>query len=365
MVVPCMALGAAPGDAHDAHDAMQILARTAAAYANLRSYEFRVTVETIQGSNVGERRLTETGSRPANYRIQDEDPRGDLQVGDGRMEWIFNPQSNEYTKAPLTAETVTPISDLEHINQHVKKATLAREERFMVNGQPVPIYVVQVVRDRWPRGSLPGAEFAMYRIDQKTFAVHKAITYAKGTTQIVLYSIVKWNEAVPETLFAFTPPESAHATSSVAAGTALSTAMVGSEAPDFTLPDTAGKPVNLRGLRGSVVIVDFWATWCPPCRAMMPHLQQMHRTLADQGLVILGLDVGEDAETVAKFAKRESYTFPLLLGAEPDVAAKYYVESYPTTFVIDRQGRIAFRNMGGGPADGLQSAVESALHTGP
>ena len=142
-------------------------------------------------------------------------------------------------------------------------------------------------------------------------------------------------------------------------------ALVGKPAPDFTLPDTAGKPVNLRGLRGNVVIVDFWATWCPPCRAMMPHLQQMHRTLADQGLVILGLDVGEDAETVAKFAKRESYTFPLLLGAEPDVAAKYYVESYPTTFVIDRQGRIAFRNVGGGPADRLQSAVENALHTGP
>ena len=75
MVVPCMALAAARGDAHDA---MTILARTAAAYANLRSYEFRVTVETIQGLNVGERRLTETGSRPANYRVQDEDPRGDL-----------------------------------------------------------------------------------------------------------------------------------------------------------------------------------------------------------------------------------------------------------------------------------------------
>jgi len=360
LVAPCMALATT----RDAPDAAAILKRTAAVYTNLRSYEFRVTVQTIQGSKVGARHLTETGSRPGNYRVQDEDPRGDLRVGDGRTEWVFNPESNEYTKSPLTAETVTPISEFEHIDQHVKRATLAREERLMVNGRPVPIYVVHVIRDRWPAGSLAGTEFAMYRIDQKTFAVHKAITYAKGTTQIVLYSIMKWNEEVPEMLFAFTPPESAHAASSVAARTAESTAIVGSEAPDFTLPDTGGQPINLRGLRGKVVIVDFWATWCPPCREMMPHLQQMHRALADKGLVILGLDVGEDAETVAGFAKRLSYTFPLLLGAEPDVAAKYYVESYPTTFVINRQGRIAFRNLGGGPADGLQSAVESALHTG-
>ena len=97
----------------------------------------------------------------------------------------------------------------------------------------------------------------------------------------------------------------------------------------------------------------------------MPHLQQMHRELSGKGLVILGLDVGEDAETVTKFARQLSYTFPLLLGAEPDVAARYYVQSYPTTFVIDRQGRIAFRGMGGESAEGLQSAVDSALQTGP
>ena len=92
----------------------------------------------------------------------------------------------------------------------------------------------------------------------------------------------------------------------------------------------------------------------------MPDLQKMSTDLAGQGLVVLGLDVGEDAAPVTKFAAQNSYTFPLLIGAEPDVTALYFVEGYPTTFVIDRQGRIAYRAMTE-PPDRLESAVKAAL----
>ena len=93
----------------------------------------------------------------------------------------------------------------------------------------------------------------------------------------------------------------------------------------------------------------------------MPVLQQMHKELAGKGLVILGLDVGEDAETVTAFAKEQSYTFPLLLGAEPGVSSRYFVEGYPTTFVVDRRGRIAYRDVGGESPDKLRAAVGTAL----
>ena len=93
----------------------------------------------------------------------------------------------------------------------------------------------------------------------------------------------------------------------------------------------------------------------------MPLLQQMHSALADKGLVVLGLDVGEDAEKVTAFASQQSYTFTLLLGAEPNVSARYFVEAYPTTFVVDRRGRIAFRELGGNSPEKLRSAVRAAL----
>lgn len=200
----------------------------------------------------------------------------------------------------------------------------------MVDGKPRPIYVIRVSRDDWPR-----TQNAMYRIDRENFHVYKTILYKQGVTEISLYA-----EAAP----------------AKQAGT-----LEGTEAPDFTLKDAAGAPVHLRDVRGKVVLVDFWATWCPPCRALMPRIQKMHEDWAAKGLVVLGLDVGEDAEQVTKFAKEQKYTFRLLLDAEPEVTSRYFVEAYPTTFVIGRDGKILFRELGGGNADGLVNAVRQAL----
>jgi peroxiredoxin/outer membrane lipoprotein-sorting protein len=353
LILPCLAPAAGPS-------AQEILKGAAATYKNLRGYQFQVTVQTIRGSSIAERHFTESGAGPGRYRVQSDDARGELRVGDGSTEWVFNQATGEYFKTASTAGATT-ISDFEQIDQHVTGARIAREELFAVDGKPTPIYVVNVTRDQWPKGALAGAGNAMYRIDKSTFAVYKVIYYAKGTTRIVLYSPVKWDQAVPESLFAFTPPASAREVSAAAATEAQSSPILGAEAPDFTLPDAGGHPVHLRDLRGKVLVVDFWATWCPPCRAQMPILQQMQKELAGQGLVVLGLDVGEDAATVSAFAKQQSYTFALLVGAEPDVSAKYYVEAYPTTFVVDRQGRIAYRDMGGDSPDKLRSAVKAAL----
>ena len=98
---------------------------------------------------------------------------------------------------------------------------------------------------------------------------------------------------------------------------------------------------------------------------LMPELQKLYQNLGKQGLVVLGLDVGEDADTVTQFARKQSYSFPLLLGAEPEVTARYYVESYPTTLVIDRQGRIVSRNRGVHRADELSGMVSDALRGAP
>ena len=272
-----------------------ILEHTAATYRSLKGYEAQVTEQTIRGGTVSERHFTQT--------------------------------------APAFTE----------IDRNIARAGVAREENLIVDGKPVPVWVVEVTYSTWPAGSLPGAQFAMYRIDKETFAVRKAIEYAPGTTRITLYSIAQSTSAkAPEDA---PPPHQ----------------IVGNEAPDFTLEDIHGRKVALHDLRGKVVIVDFWATWCPPCRALMPHLDSMQKELGPKGLVILGLDIGEERETVSQFSTDHPCSFTLLLGAEPTVSAKYFVESYPTTFVIDRAGRIASREMGGGDPAKLRAAVDSAL----
>jgi len=227
----------------------------------------------------------------------------------------------------------------DQIDRHVRSAEIAREERYIQQGKPVAIVIVRVMRDEWPEGSLPGAQFAMYRIDQKNFRIYKVSTYAAKTTEIALYG----------------------GESPAPGMKGEEVSMIGMQAPDFTLSDPSGKSVHLRDLRGKVVIVDFWATWCGPCRALMPHIQKMHEQLSAKGLTILGLNVGENGATVAKFAKEQSYTFRLLLDAEPEVTSRYFVLAYPTTFVIDRAGRIAFRDMGSGKPTDLQAAIKKAL----
>jgi len=350
---------AAPCLTFAAGSATEILQHVAAVYRGVHSYEVRVTAQTVRGSDVSERRFAETGSGPGKYRVEFDSANGELRVGDGQDEWLYRPDTNEYSKKPLGTAAGTHIGALAEIDRHVREASIAREEQFLVNGKSVPIYVVNVERDQWPRGSIEGARNTMYRIDRESFVVYKAITYSTNATEILLYTIAKWNQPLSEALFHFEPPASARA-AAPASAPAQSKPLVGAVAPDFTLPDTGGNTVHLREFQGRVIIVDFWATWCGPCRALMPHLQKMYANWEKRGLVVLGLDIGEDADTVEKFARKQSYTFPLLIGAEPDIAAEYFVQAYPSTFVIDRLGHIVFRDLGGDSAK-LQAAVEKAL----
>jgi peroxiredoxin len=133
-------------------------------------------------------------------------------------------------------------------------------------------------------------------------------------------------------------------------------------APDFRLVDLDGKPVQLSKLRGKVVLVDFWATWCGPCRMEIPHLKKLHERYAAKGLVILGLSVDhQGVEGVREFVRRQGIPWTTLM-ADEDVLADYgVVHSIPTAFIIDRQGRIAARFVGYKTEDELRAAVSPLL----
>ncbi|HRH81607.1 MAG TPA: TlpA disulfide reductase family protein [Thiobacillaceae bacterium] len=120
-------------------------------------------------------------------------------------------------------------------------------------------------------------------------------------------------------------------------------------APALKLPDLDGRVHDLADLRGRVVVVNFWATWCPPCRREMPSLERLRQRLADKGLAVIAVDVGEDADTVFSFTGQlePAPSFPLLLDRDSAAMQRWKVKGLPTTFVVDAQGRVVRRAVGG------------------
>ena len=118
------------------------------------------------------------------------------------------------------------------------------------------------------------------------------------------------------------------------------------DAPDFTLLTLEGRTVTPSALRGQVVFLNFWATWCPPCREEMPSIERLHQGFKDQGLVVLGVDVDEGPGPVARFVKDFRLGFPVLLDAGSRVSSRYGVQGLPTTILIDRRGRVVGRAVG-------------------
>ena len=135
--------------------------------------------------------------------------------------------------------------------------------------------------------------------------------------------------------------------------------------PTFTLPDLDGNSVTLEDFRGSVIVVDLWATWCPPCRVEIPVLIDLYEEYEDQGLVILGvgLDRGGAAD-LAPFAESNGITYPILVGGR-EVSEAYKVTGIPTTFIIGRDGRIVAKHVGFAMemAPEFRSDIASALAT--
>lgn len=117
---------------------------------------------------------------------------------------------------------------------------------------------------------------------------------------------------------------------------------IGNMAPDFQLDNLDGQSVSISDFRGKPVLLNFWASWCPPCRSEMPFFQDTftNKKWAEEGLVVLAIDIGESPSTVSKFVDKYGLTFPVLLDITQDVSLEYYVRAIPTSFFIDRDGII-------------------------
>jgi len=141
----------------------------------------------------------------------------------------------------------------------------------------------------------------------------------------------------------------------------VQSAQVGAVAPDFQLPSLAGEQVALSNYRGQVILVNTWATWCPPCKAEMPAIHEFYQAHQDDGFVVLAVNSQEDAATVQQFISAQGFTFPVLLDIQASVLDQYKVRGLPTSFIIDRDGVIRYVHTGAITPKQLEDAIRPLL----
>lgn len=118
-------------------------------------------------------------------------------------------------------------------------------------------------------------------------------------------------------------------------------------APSFTLQDMDGESHSLSDYRGKIVIINFWATWCPPCRAELPSMNRAWKKVKDDNIEMLAINVGEDEDTIFTFLGDNPIDFPVLLDETGDMIKTWPVRGLPTTFVLDSEGRLVYQAIGG------------------
>jgi peroxiredoxin len=136
----------------------------------------------------------------------------------------------------------------------------------------------------------------------------------------------------------------------------------GTKAPDFSLPVLGGGTISMAALKGKVVVVNFWATWCPPCLKEMPMLNELHTAYKDQGVVVLGLSLDEEGLSITEpFIKKLGISYPIVESDKKTYQAYGNILTIPHTFVVDRNGVVTKRFVNNQSKEAFEEAIKAAL----
>lgn len=319
---------------------------------------------------------------PRHFRMVVESPLGGktLQVCDGKYVWTYLPDSGEFTRQFLDpAQDPHAMGEVDFdlaqqtreaivgqlIPQGVPDPTLLREVVLSVGGEDVPCVVIEF-QPLESRGheSLTITQW----IEKDRHVVRREErrgqqTVPGGFMDVLVTTVfdeVRVDEPLDSSLFEFTPPTTAAEVDQLRRrqrGVSRSP-WIGKEAPDFELSDIKGMRWTLSDLRGRVVLLDFWATWCGPCKIELPHVQALHEEFKNDGLVVLGIS-NEPRAKVERYIQAAKYTFPSLVDADAQVTLQYRVSSIPTIMILDREGKVAEHLIGAQSEEALRKALST------
>ena len=173
------------------------------------------------------------------------------------------------------------------------------------------------------------------------------------------YRKIVTDAQIADSMFDTTTPSGQSVTQMPQSGTDVPPIPIGQPAPDFTVKTLDGHPVTLSSMKGKVVLIDFWATWCGPCIKGLPETQKIHDELTSKGVAVMAVS-SEDITTVTGFIKRNNYTFPAYVDEGGKANTLYKVDSIPRVVVIDREGRMQTYLVGLHPPEAIREALRKA-----
>ncbi len=376
-------------------DPAQLLKRVSETYKQLKSYHFE---SEYQGELTGEwqgswtkGRTTLAVASPDRVRFEMVDHTASYTVvSDGKTLWRAAGYAREYTTSqisgPLLAtkgggqEAEMALRRLRgteeqhwNLDENLKQARILRKEAVDVQGIQIPCVVVRAEYAS-PHATHIASATRTFWIDTKRNLLLEIESVATGNLfpdkpfervenrSKLRYTLVSINEPPPDALFTWTPPDNFREVDTLESPMRRTAAkdMTGKPAPELTATTLDGAPMTLSSMRGHPVLLDFWATWCVPCRNLMPGIAGIYRETKDQGLVLLGIDDDETPEKALAWLKENHYDWPSMFDGKTRAAReKFKVSGIPTVVLIDGKGQIAEYLVGGGAE--TEKAIRVAL----
>ena len=366
--------------------AADVLAKVAHTYAGLHAIHV-VATRTDTLIRLGDSLLSETDYElaerpPGRFRAWTRSGNGEgLAVSDGATTWKALPKAKQWMKQEVAGvaddadEAPEPESrnqprDLREVMarllvsrfialaQIAESPEIAREETYSLGRTKVACYVItartkSAAHELW----IDKNRFLVLRdIQTSRLAAGGGLASTKIETKVKKLEL---DDEVDDSIFTWTPEKKWTEVEMLVLPQEQHTVLTGLVAADFQLKSVSGEAVRLSDLRGSVVVLDFWATWCGPCRQELPIVEKLRTEFAGK-VQFLGIN-DEDKGTVAGFLKKYDYQLSVLMDSRRDVHRQYGISGIPTVIVIDRGGVIRQHYVGGPSEDALRKAINAAL----
>ena len=359
----------------------ELLQKVAERYKKLQSYEIhadeQITMSQLgQSRSLGEKLFLAVG-KDGMFRVeQNTGDRVEMRVSDGKISWKALPKQKLWSKMEVaqiadadgddeTTEDSAPqdlfsltqqtlVTRYTAVGRYAAVATLEKSEKVKFNGNKVECYVVRIPTN---------ASNTRVYIAKDAMLVLRQVerqSLKNGAMAEINIDFKQISEGMPAAeLFEFQPASGSREVADVSLPSEANASWVGRKAADFTLKTVDGAPVHLADLKGKVVLLDFWATWCPPCRHELPTIEALSRKYSGRNVVVFGVN-DEEMRTVKNFLAKNHPDLATLHDPDRKVHKLYGCRAIPTVLVIDTGGKVVAHFVGERPEGELVAALKQA-----